>query len=243
MPVWPVIMAFKAKCNVQLAVNALDVIWNLIFGHFINCTKKIYFVILHASPTPNVCCYTNNPSKQLWWDRGCWHGQGYRCTVTWLQELWKNNDLMNPRIKNYPNYYSIYALLGSYHCIFPQAYDKLKTWCNQMWNWECRNAVEQYQEMCIWLGKLRGKQESCGLHRKLSVQWMNISDNWRKEELQKTEEQIEKSHRQGQLGMSWEHMCKRTGCFDIMDMDVGWKLNHRIQNIFFDDSKGNIIVE
>ena len=61
-----------------------------------------------------------------------------------------------------------------------------------------------------------------------------------------TKEQIEKSHRQGQLGMSWEHMCKRTGRFDVMNMkmkDVGWKKNHGIQNIVIDDSKGNVIVD
>lgn len=81
------------------------------------------------------------------------------------------------------------------------------------------------------MGKLRGKQESCGLYRNLSVQLMNVSDNWRKEEQQKTEEQIEKSHRHSQLGMSWEHTCKRTGHFDVMDMkmkDVGWKQNHGV---------------
>jgi hypothetical protein len=44
----------------------------------------------------------------------------------------KNKYLMNQRIKNYPDSYITYALLGSYHSIFPQAHDKLKTWCNQM---------------------------------------------------------------------------------------------------------------
>jgi hypothetical protein len=45
----------------------------------------------------------------------------------------------------------------------------------------------------IWLGKSRGKQESLGLRRKLSVKWMKegngrMSTKKGKEDLQKTEE-------------------------------------------------------
>jgi len=56
------------------------------------------------------------------------------------------------------------------------------------------------------VGRSTGKQESHGLYRKCSVTWMNegsgIMTVVKKEELQKTEERTEKSHRQGQEGIS-----------------------------------------
>jgi hypothetical protein len=60
------------------------------------------------------------------------------------------------------------------------------------------------------LGKSTGKQESHGFDRKLSVKWINRESRRmptmkNKGELQKTEERIEKGHRQGQEGISPEH--------------------------------------
>jgi hypothetical protein len=39
---------------------------------------------------------------------------------------------------------------------------------------------------------------------------------------------------------------QRTGCYDLMYMktkEIGWKENHRIQNIGIKDSQGNVIID
>jgi len=76
----------------------------------------------------------------------------------------------------------------------------------------------------IWLWKWTGMEEC--------EQWR------RKEQLSETEEQIEKSHRQGQEGISWVHMWRdhgisknRTLLFNVHE-DQGTRVekNHGIQN-------------
>jgi hypothetical protein len=73
----------------------------------------------------------------------------------------------------------------------------------------------------------------------------------RKEELQMTEERIEKSHGQRQEGISGEHMRRdhrisKNRTYDLMYMktkEQGWKENHGIQNIDIEDSQGNMIID
>ena len=80
----------------------------------------------------------------------------------------------------------------------------------------------------IWWGKSTGEQESHGLHRRM-IKWTKgmeeCKQQRRKEELQKTEERNEKSHRLGQDGVSWEHVWRENEISKKQDVviECSWR--------------------
>ena len=138
-------------------------------------------------------------------------------------------------------------------------YSRRKTqWNVNLGMWKCCRNIPR--NLCLkfwvlWLGRSTGKQENHGLCRKWSVELLNKGSG-----------RISIMEKEGRTPEDWwrnwivldkcrkkylESICdkfmefQRMGHYELMDMktkELGWKENHGIQNIDFEDSKGNIIV-